>query len=167
MIKAQREQHKYLLNKLNWPWVICMCRTNGNSLGPENTEAQTEEEGKEEEESVKENNSETTLVKSRRRMSVRTEGHSITSQWHACQSSRSGQEQDTEQPAPPPTNHVSIWAIDIASRQPYSSSSLPTRLQQPPSDHNFGVLISKLNAKCAGGGNEANSNPKSIHHINN
>lgn len=116
MIKAQREQHKYLLNKLNWPWVICMCRTNGNSLGPENTEAQTEEE----EESVKENNSETTLVKSRRRISVRTEGHSITSQWHASQSSRSGQEQDTEQPAPPPTNHVSIWAIDIASRQPYA-----------------------------------------------
>lgn len=34
MIKALREQHKYLLNKLNWPWVICMCRTNGNSLGP-------------------------------------------------------------------------------------------------------------------------------------
>lgn len=129
MIKAQREQHKYLLNKLNWPWVICMCRTNGNSLGPENTEAQTEEEGKEEEESVKENNSETTLVKSRRRMSVRTEGHSITSQWHASQSSRSGQEQDTEQPAPPPTNHVSIWAIDIAARQPYSSSLPPC----PPS----------------------------------
>lgn len=61
MIKAQREQHKYLLNKLNWPWVICMCRTNGNSLGPKNTEAQTEEG--EEEESVKENNGETTVVR--------------------------------------------------------------------------------------------------------